>query len=85
MFPGGGNSYDPGNKAIEYNPNRTYIYDGTQSWHYRPPEVGLGHEAIHSEHDIDNKLGPTRNAEESRTVGLGKDAKEPHTENKIRQ
>ena len=81
----GGNSYNIDKDTIEYNPNKGYIYSGAENWHNRPPEVGLSHEAIHSYHDITNNLGPTREIEESNTVGLGKHEKGPYTENKIRK
>ena len=80
-----GNSYDVNKNVIEYNPNKVNIYSGKETWHNRPPEIGLGHEAIHSYHDIENNLGPTRDIEESKTVGLGNYEKEPYTENKIRK
>src|SRR5271169_5700966 len=79
-----GNSYNPSDKTIEYNPNIDHIYSGKEKWNYRDPEVGLGHEAIHGMHDIENNLGTTREIEESQTVGIGDYAKAPLTENRIR-
>ncbi|MBI1811918.1 MAG: hypothetical protein HYR78_08345 [Nitrospirae bacterium] len=79
-----GNSYSPAEKVIEYNPEKDHIYSGNEKWHYRDPEIGLGHEAIHGLHDIENNLGSTREIEESKTVGIGKFSNDPYTENKIR-
>ncbi|GBD99837.1 tRNA nuclease WapA precursor [bacterium BMS3Abin07] len=79
-----GNSYDTKGNVINYNPNKNHIYSGKEQWHWRYPEIGLGHEAIHSLHDIENNMGSTREIEESKTVGLHKFSNEPYTENKIR-
>ena len=62
------NSYNPSLNLIVYDPSKTQIYDGSQPWHVRPLEVGLGHEIIHAMHDVTGKLGSTRMIEENNTV-----------------
>ncbi|UUZ51897.1 type III secretion system effector protein [Massilia sp. B-10] len=33
---------------ITWDPSRDHIKDGSEPWHYRPPEIGLGHELVHA-------------------------------------
>ena len=81
---GGENSYNACSNTLTYNPRKEHIYDNSQPWHERPPEVGLAHELIHGWHDISGTLGRTRAAEEDRTVGIGAYSGDRFTENKVR-
>jgi RHS repeat-associated protein len=62
------NAYSPHVNICSFDPQKTHIYDGSQPWHHRPSEIGLGHELIHALHDILGRLDPQR--EEDITVGV---------------
>lgn len=70
-------------RQITYNPDKTCLYDGSQNWHHRPPEIGLAHELIHAYHN-DTGLDIGDDIEEQRTVGLGPYIGTTITENDIR-
>lgn len=75
--------------TVYYNPDRQQIGDGSEDWHTRPPEVGLGHELIHAEQasygeQVDGVTDGTNNRERQ-AVGLPPYENNEHTENNLRR
>ena len=82
--------------TVDWNADRNKI--NGQPWQTRDPAVGLGHELVHSYHDVNgttdgqnsvnytDQNGNARNAPgyELQAAGLGGHAGDPYTENKIR-
>lgn len=86
--PGGANGTGSGS-TLHYNPNKTQIGDGTETWQTRPPAVALGHELVHCEQAqnggfSNEKIGGVEK-DELAAVGLPPYQDNAHTENKIRQ
>jgi len=81
------NSYLAG--IITYNPDKHHLSDNpTDDWQFRPPEVGLAHEAIHALHDDEHPFLAairSRGKDEAMTVGIGAYKDNPYTENAVRR
>ena len=84
----------PGN--LVWDPNKDHNYDGSEPWHFRPPEIILGHELIHAWIDISGipSIGNSEmekvGYEEWGVVGAKRkkglpNANYPYTENKFRK
>ena len=85
--------------AIGYNPFNESVSDGTESWHQRPPGIGLAHELIHAEQAAHGRMirgeanNPVKkndahptivNAYELETIGVPPHDTYSVSENKIR-
>ncbi|MBR0801239.1 hypothetical protein JQ615_38395 [Bradyrhizobium jicamae] len=73
------------NTTIHYRPHQVKIGEGSEGWRTDgQPWISLAHEMIHAWMAMSGRTPRGKYEPEDETVGLGKYASEPYTENRIR-